>query len=484
MRLSDGTLALFKERCAGDATIYYRTSYYKQYNDDEGDLERIDAIFPTTAGNIGEAMLSRFASADFGGDKLFLSENGVFSVVLATNVATAERYSRERSRAVNARLVREVGLERTVATVYKDKYYLAVNGNVYVADARYRHTRADSMDGAWGYEWYFLTNIPANVFREIDGVLWFGTRDGRLCRFDEAYSDRTYALFEPGELTLFRESAAPPFFDGLTVNVTRHTALAVGDVFTTNAALFAVTLTDFVRVEGVRIYHRDLLRLAKLPEGLVVRVHGASEGAGLVSGEDYELRDIDLQEGCFSLYKDGAPVAVTSASFSLLRALKGLSLDVLAVEGSHVRLGLWGEPLVLVSDVALLTGKLWHREAVQARWISTVTDLGTSMAGKSLHRLSITCEPTVRGRVTFGYNTRLGSPARFTSAGSTLFSLSDLDFQSFSFETGFASSYSLKIFERNVNYLALAVESNTDTACAFNRLELLWSLGRYLEGLR
>ena len=106
------------------------------------------------------------------------------------------------------------------------------------------------------------------------------------------------------------------------------------------------------------------------------------------------------------------------------------------------------------------------------------------MVGKSLHRLSITCEPTVRGRVTFGYNTRVGCLRKASEGGGRVFSLADLDFRAFSFETGFAASYSVRVFERGVNYMALAVESVENTACAFNRLELEWTYGRHLAGVR
>lgn len=481
LRLSDGALAVFKQKSGvGDATIYYKTAYYKQYNATDGGLERIDAVFPTVAGNSGEAMLSRHAAVDFGGDKLFLSENGVFGVVVSQNITVNERYTRERSRVINARLTREDGLSDAVATVYKDKLWLAVNGNVYVADSRYRNTRADNMDSAWGYEWYFLSGVPASVFAEIDGVLWFGTKDGRLCRFDSKYADRTYSLYGPGEVTLHK-GRSERFFEGVAVSAVHRPSFSPGDTFTTSDELFGVVMTDFSKVDGGRIYCRDTRTLAAIPEGERLFAY-QTDGTALSERAVYEVRDIDLIEGCFSLYKDGKPCAPGGVTFALLKDLRGLSLDVISVEDSCAVLGLFGEAMELVGN-ASLTGKLWHREPVCARWVSCVTDLGVSMVGKSLHRLSITCEPTVRGRVSFGYNTRLGS-GRDMAGGGDVFSFEALDFRSFSFETGFASSYSARIFERNVNYLTLAVESREPTACAFNRLELLWSLGGYLSGVR
>lgn len=472
LRLSDGTLAVFKEkRGMGDATIYYRAGYYKEYTDDDGATDRIDPVFPTVAGNMGESMISRFASTDFGGDKLFLSENGVFAVALSENITVGERYSRERSRMVNARLTREKELEEAVAVVYKNKYYLAINGNVYVADSRYRSTRSDNMDSAWGYEWWFLTGIPARVFAEIDGELWFGTRDGRLCRFDEEYSDRTYTLYRAGDLDA---SAAR-----LTANSTIDPLPAVGDTFSTSCALYGVAYTGFSHVLDGRIYHEDLMVVAHMAEGERVYM---DDGKTLAP---CEIRDVDLMESCFSLYKDGELVAVDSAGFSLVWPLWGVELDVVEVDGAHFKVGRFGKTLELVTrEVSILTGRLWHKRAVCAKWVSAVTALGSTMVGKNLYRLSISHEPTVCGKMSFGYSTRLAAYRTVSPGVGSVFSFDTLDFSSFSFETGFASSYSVRIFERNVNYIALTVESDNDAGCAFSALEVLWNNTRLIGGLR
>ena len=68
--------------------------------------------------------------------------------------------------------------------------------------------------------------------------------------------------------------------------------------------------------------------------------------------------------------------------------------------------------------------------------------------------------------------------------GSGIFSLSDVDFNDFSFESGFASSYSVRIHERDVGYLAVKVESDSDTDCAVNAIEILYRYGRLSGGLR
>jgi len=61
---------------------------------------------------------------------------------------------------------------------------LFINGEVYVADAGQK-AYAGNKTGTFEYEWYYWTNIPARVALEHKGTLFFGTEDGRLCRFND-----------------------------------------------------------------------------------------------------------------------------------------------------------------------------------------------------------------------------------------------------------------------------------------------------------
>ena len=481
-RLSDGVLAIFKQKSdMGDATIYYRKGTYKEYYDDLGNLDHIDAVFSVLPGNIGEGVVSRFAIKDFGGDKLFLSENGVFGIVLSENIVSGERYSRERSRMVNARLCQEPNLHDAVAIVYKGKYYLAVNGHCYVADSRYRSTRSDNVDSAWGYEWWYLTDIPARVFAEIEGELWFGTADGMLCRFDEQYTDRSYQLCQVNDLDLSGGK--------IVVNTMLKEQPKVGDTFITSSDLYGVAYNGFDGVaDGRVIYNGEGSKLAYMAEGEILTAV-VTAGTGLSENGEYTVQDVDLESGTFALYQDGSMVAVTGVGFSLLRSLKGKELQITEVGENAESFGvsLWGEVQQLVerTDTPIsLIGKIVFKRNVRAVWLSTMSGLGTAMTGKNLHRISITCEPHLRGKLSFGYEVRPKTKLRSALGYTAPLSFDDLDFSRFSFDTAFASSYSVRIFERNINYIRLRVESDTDTECAFNRIELLWSYTRLLGGLR
>lgn len=105
-----------------------------------------------------------------------------------------------RSTKINARLVYEPNLNEAVTVSFDGYFMVFINGNVYVADATLK-TYARNISNAFEYEWYFWDNVPARCVLSHDGNLFFGTEDGRLCRFNtdltssrggylpEAYSD-------------------------------------------------------------------------------------------------------------------------------------------------------------------------------------------------------------------------------------------------------------------------------------------------------
>ncbi|MCI9596681.1 MAG: hypothetical protein HFE75_05155 [Firmicutes bacterium] len=138
---------------------------------------------------VGAVSMNTFKSLN--GEQLFLSKNGVCGL----NSETAKN----RSKHVDKRLTAEPGLEKAVAAVWNGFYVLGVNDNCYLLDGRQKNSwRTDWTN--YVYECYFWDNVPAAAFVEHEGKLWFGTADGRLCRFkteseELSFSDDGKAIF-------------------------------------------------------------------------------------------------------------------------------------------------------------------------------------------------------------------------------------------------------------------------------------------------
>lgn len=480
-RLSDNTLAIFKEKSQSEASIFYRTGYYKEFYNSDGSLDEAMGIFPTTAGNVGETVISRHACADFGGDSLILSENGVFGIALSQNVATAARFTRERSIAINARLRAESDLSSAVAAVYKGRYYLAVNGHCYVADARYRYDVQEALDGAYQYEWWYLEGIPARVFSELDGALWFGDADGRLCCFDEQFSDRVFTDLPEGATIFDDVNNCIVYGEGVA-------SIADGDrIRFYTEGLYALVAANFAAVEGERI---------KTDENTVLHLYDGAEvfadGVGLAAGAPYVIDGVDVGDCTFRLLgADEEVVAPTSADFRLCRRISGGEYFVVLHDEERRSFCLSDEmggaaiDLVLYNGATAIlpTARVTRARAVKAEWVSAISDLGSAEYTKRLTGMTVVARAGRGQRVRFGYESRFGLSIDNEYGGSDAFSWDEFSFKDFSFDSGFARSYSVRLAERHVNFVAMRVLSEDDGPCQFERMSMQYEVNRKSRGV-
>jgi hypothetical protein len=103
---------------------------------------------------------------------VLLSKDGVY-MLTATNVRD-ERNVTHISLTVDQRLLLESSLKDAVSIDYDKKYWLALNGNVYVLDY------AQKTDITPYGKWYLYDNIPASYFLEMGGSLYFGSTKNRI----------------------------------------------------------------------------------------------------------------------------------------------------------------------------------------------------------------------------------------------------------------------------------------------------------------
>lgn len=174
-----GQLVVVKEDNQQDSTVFIRSVEI----DDEG-----NATFPMQQGVQSIGAVSKYCFASLRDDPLFLSRYGVNAIV--TNNITLERTVKRRSGLVDPKLTAESGLEEAVSCVWGDWFVIAVNGNCYVADSKQQSYKGSIADN-FMYEWYYWNNIPARVLFEYDNTLYFGTADGKLCRFNDDIENMT-----------------------------------------------------------------------------------------------------------------------------------------------------------------------------------------------------------------------------------------------------------------------------------------------------
>ncbi len=481
-RLSDSTLVIYKEENGQEASIFYRTGSYQEYYDSNGNLEAVRGVFPTSAGSIGEGVVSRYACVNFGGDNIILSKNGVFGIVLANNVATTERYTRERSRSINERLKTHSDLSEAVGIVYKNRYYLSVDGVCYIADARFKYASEDDLDDSFNYEWWFWENIPARVWANIDNRLYFGSPQGQVCVFDDEYVDRTYQTSESGDLALDVSENTIIYNSNIDIGLAENDRLT----FTTSGiySLFADNLT----VSEGKIFVEEE-QIVLMYDGIEVYADNVGN-SGLQAGVPYLLYAVDKGLCCFQLTnKQGEVQSISAGGFRLHKSLSQKELYITNVTETSFQLKDYRTSDVLIlsnyngSIPSIPVARFTHRANVVAKWYTPIFDFGTNESSKTLLKLTISTEPEVNGQLSFGYETKSVNKL-LEAKGINVFSFEDLSFENFSFDTGFASSYSVKVKERNFNFIIFRFVSDNEYDCAINTFTVLYKINKSNKGVK
>lgn len=162
-------LMIIKEDSQQDATSFLRTF---QLNSDG------TVSYPIQQGTIGVGCIAKKSIQIIEDKPFFLSRKGIHS--LETTSIANERNTSHKSQLIDLKLLTEPNLSEAVSTEYQRRYWVAINGNVYVMDEDMKYT---DENGQIQYEWFFLNGINASCFLE-DGYLYFGdSTQGMIWRF-------------------------------------------------------------------------------------------------------------------------------------------------------------------------------------------------------------------------------------------------------------------------------------------------------------
>lgn len=479
-RLSDSALAVFKKDSALDASLYVLGGTYTSTEDESGAVTSFSALFPKSAGAEGEGALNAHTCANLAGDTLVLSKNGVFGVVLQENVMTTVRYTRERSRAIAEKLKSHENLADAVSTVHDGRYYLVIDGACYVADARHKYT-ADANDGSFNYEWWYWDNIPARVWTELGGKLAFGSDDGRVFVFDDTYTDKRYRHTVSGELALSGKgglSCEQDLYkwieDGAEISLEGNTTEG-------QKWLYAIQENDVI-IENGRVQSKTDIFF--FHEGMVLY----AVGTDLVSGKQYTVTDIDFGEGTYALRDENGALVQSSGAVSLYRSLSEERLYIEKSEGElYLKETREGNRRLLATYMDItptdITAIIKESTPVVAEWITPVFDLGTNAHSKTLLKMTIATAPEIRSKLSFGYETR-NVLKILSKKGQDVFSFEDFSFNAFSFDTGFANSYSVRCNERNFNYILFRFLADDEGDCAISDFSIVYKINRENKGVR
>lgn len=134
----------------------------------------------------GVGAISKKSFNSLNGEQIFLSEDGLYgiSAIMSSESGnyTATASVQNRSYYINKKLLAEANLKDSVSVVWDRFYILCINGHCYIMDGTQKNSW-ETQRSNLQYECYYWENVPATAFCVHNDELWFGTADGKLCRF-------------------------------------------------------------------------------------------------------------------------------------------------------------------------------------------------------------------------------------------------------------------------------------------------------------
>lgn len=164
--------AIIKAASEQEATVYLRQ---------ESTLNG-ETVYPVRQGVSGVGAISSYAFGNILDEPLFLAAEGVFGIY--TSNVSEEKAVQNRSYYIDSALTKEEGLANACAAEWGGRYVLAVNNKCYLLDGTQEKSWRSQSMGDYLYECYHWENIPARCLLGSGGDLYFGTEDGRVCRFN------------------------------------------------------------------------------------------------------------------------------------------------------------------------------------------------------------------------------------------------------------------------------------------------------------
>lgn len=441
LRLSDSSMGVFK-----------KNGFYRVELGGKDDLSQLTLYEYQSADNFG--CINSKVALNVNSDSLVLSGSGVCGVDFCGSFSSVSRCMRIRSSNINEALLSggESVLENAVACEHDGRYYLFVNdekGSVYIGDTRYKNYDGIRLDSSFEYEWWVLENCFANALCVSDGKIYMGREDGRICVFGNTYADKTYEKAQANDFTYDFENSTITFNSAFGANENDTVILGY------HLSEISPSVISYNKENGeIKLAENEFFTISQsgekevnIFEGSRVKITYSKNGSEIVSDESYEIIDTDPEKCTFII--SGASLPDDVAGVYLERE-KGRYI-LKNYDGVDFILTENGRKAVLKSSSYTLEIKKEVLKNVVAEYVTFPFDFETNVRTKNLYALSVSSSPG-GGKMKFGYVTRMGN-AMSDSFPNDGFDFGMIDFRSFSFSRSFEMSRTVRLFERNFNYV-------------------------------
>lgn len=484
---AETSLYVFKEYLRGEETLYVVDVELITDASNSLGVNVGEAVFFNKGYTLSESAVNAHCTCSLANDVLLVSKNGVYGVTLSANVASAERFVRSRAEQIKNRLS-EYDLSSARCIVWDNKMFLAVGGNVFVADARFRASFDGDMADTFNYEWWLWDNIPVKYWTVIDEKLCFLTSDNRLCSFYDGFADYTFddllvAVLDEGGITISKDFAD---YNKIRLNAAYRACIAPEKI-------------DQI-VAGALVLDSDVL-YTSINEGDTVffDVTAGSLSVYPVSlSTPYTVTEIDIITGQVKFADaDGTAVAFTAGMNALLTA-NPLRISKAASEQYDMKIdGAATENNALITDadgnaVQFITyngtssysATVYKYAPVVAYWQTGSYDFGTSMHAKTIERFSVAFDRESPKKMKLFYRTANRGDMNLIKdlQKQKDFDFDELSFLLFTFNNRFESSYSRKLLIRNFNFIAFRILSDEAEDFSVESLSFVYKVNKLNRG--
>ena len=487
---TETSLYVFKKFSRQEENLYVIdpqlvTSSNNVYNVNKGEV-----LYLNKGYSVPESAVNQYCACNLANDILIVSDDGVYGIEMSANVASTERFARSRAEQIK-NLLQEEDLTSAKAIVWDNKMFISVNGNVYIADARYRATFNGDMSDTFNYEWWFWDNMPVYYWIIINEKLCFVTSDNRICEFYEGFIDTLH------------DNVSVTAIDDVGVTISKDYA-EYNKVQFNGAHKEYINPSDIQgRGNGLIISNFSKL-YTEINEGDIVYFDYVNEKPNIFPTDSTEVNtqyivseiDLETKEVRFQTLSGGSvgflPLPFGYSEYIRVSKIAdkkyNMVIDTDAADGASNTTVKDDDGktvnLIAYNGVNTYTATVYKENPVVAVWKTGSYDFGSSLNAKSIERFSISFDRSSSKKLKLYYTTaNRGFPNLIKDLKKQNdFDLTNLSFLLFSFDQKFETSYTKNVLIRNFNYISFMLVSDDAEDFAINSISFVYKINRINRG--
>ena len=540
----DGDLIVVKEGSRDEATLYRRETKLVSATNSVGDqvgeglVEEAYPCYPVNS-NGGEGGLSNRSIVNFIGETLILTRSGLKAITSKDDVYNTSKYAYDVSTYINTRITKEE-LENAHLFAFKETLLLKTNRGIYVG---YYSLRNESNE----YEWYFLNNIQADLFFELNNELYFGNDEGKIYRFPREiteYKDKPRTFIGVGGTLLTIDEVANTIVasadykdevvEGRSFHLITNYTVAGADIksqvhaslgnfvniFTRQNALEHGSAFDQTAYMGIIDGDNDTIEIKPYTANGEVDIDKLNNykdlfyngreiyfdnlvGGGIQASADNKYHLVEVGDNLYKVYDEfgnlvslqGIEYVRISFVVNDLAITKITEVTDFGTSGAK-QFKLIGDHDKLLDLIyyngrttATYSGVITSEEKVEAYFITAPYSMGSLVSAKTIWMWSIINDTNLASRMDVGYlSSRKQGDFDMTiksASGARQLNFEGLNFNTIQFlNDGLPHIYTRNRTVANVGVIRFIFKNFEDTNIVLTSLSIVYSLSQLLKGVR